>query len=259
MKKSLSLFAILTLGTLQAQLKIGSSPNLIINEAMLQINGTATRNAIDPDTFIYDKGKVGIGTTKPDGQLDILSPNPLGTSVVLSNYSTNAHKYIFNSEGSSSPLVGSYTIFDATASANRFTIADNGFVGIATGYAVPTSRLQVNGEIEATAIKGPSDVRYKKNIKPLEGSLDKITKLKGYNYEWKKNEFPEKNFKSGTDIGLIAQEVEKVYPEVVYTANDNMQSKSIDYSKLVPALIESIKELKAEIETLKSQMPYQKR
>lgn len=259
MKKTLSFFAILCLGSLQAQLKIGSNPSLIINEAMLQINGTATRTSIDPDTFIYDKGKVGIGTTKPDGQLDILSPNTLGTSVILSNYSTNGHKYVFTSEGSGSPLVGSYTIFDATQSANRLTISSNGYVGIATGYSAPTSMLQVNGEIEATAIKGPSDVRYKKNIKPLEGSLDKITKLKGYNYEWKKDEFPKKNFKGGTDIGLIAQEVEKVYPEVVYTANDEMQSKSIDYSKLVPALIESIKELKAEIETLKSQMPYQKR
>lgn len=139
-----------------------------------------------------------------------------------------------------------------TGTVPRMSITNVGNVGI--GKTNPNSMLDVNGEITALAIKGPSDIRFKKNLKPLENSLSKISSLKGYSYEWRKDEFPNKNFRKGTDIGLIAQEVEKVFPEVVYTDNDEMKSKSIDYSKLVPALVESIKELQKEIEALRAEL-----
>lgn len=94
--------------------------------------------------------------------------------------------------------------------------------------------LWVNGTTYA------SDARFKKNIEPLYQSLQKILQLKGVSYEMKTEEFAQRNFASGTQIGLIAQEVEKIIPEVVSTGPDGYLA--VDYAKLVPVLIEAIKE-----------------
>jgi len=84
-----------------------------------------------------------------------------------------------------------------------------------------------------------SDLRFKKNIEPIEISIEKIDKLNGVNYELRKDEFPEKKFSDGKQIGLIAQDVEKVFPELVRT--DNEGYKSVDYTKLSVILLEGIK------------------
>ena len=65
------------------------------------------------------------------------------------------------------------------------------------------------------------------------------------NYFWKTKEFPEKQFTETKQLGFIAQEIEKIYPEVVMTDKDGY--KSVDYSRLTPVLVEAIKELNAVI------------
>ena len=102
-----------------------------------------------------------------------------------------------------------------------------------------------------------SDVRFKKNIEPLFNSVDKIQQLNGVSYEFRNDEFPDKNFTDGKQIGLIAQDVEKVFPELVETDSDGY--KSIAYQNMVAVLIEAVKEqqksideLKKEVEKLKS-------
>jgi hypothetical protein len=89
-----------------------------------------------------------------------------------------------------------------------------------------------------------SDVRFKTNITPLGSSLDKICSLQGVTYDWKIKEFPSEKFDSKKQIGFIAQDLEKVYPAVVETRTDGY--KTVNYDLLVPALVESIKELKAQ-------------
>jgi hypothetical protein len=93
--------------------------------------------------------------------------------------------------------------------------------------------LWVNGTTYA------SDGRFKKNIEPLQESLEKILQLQGVSYEMKAEEFPKEHFDSATQVGLIAQDVEKIVPEVVTEGPNGY--KAIDYAKLVPLLIESIK------------------
>jgi hypothetical protein len=90
-------------------------------------------------------------------------------------------------------------------------------------------------------------MRYKKDIVPLSNALINVTKLKGVNYYWKAAEFPEKQFSEKQQIGFIAQELEKIYPEMVITDKDGY--KSVDYSRLTPVLVEAIKELNAKNET----------
>ena len=129
------------------------------------------------------------------------------------------------------------------------------FVGI--GTSGPAYTLDVNGQVHATCFPTSSDVRFKKNIVPLENALEKVLALRGVSYEW--NEFIH-SVRDGYDlnvpiIGMIAQEVEKIIPQVVGTwkLNDELtDAKALEYQRLVPYLIEAIKEQQKQIDQLKS-------
>ena len=126
-----------------------------------------------------------------------------------------------------------------------------GYVGIAT--TAPGYTLTVNGTAWVTSgAWSGSDRRWKKDITPLNGSLKKIMSLQGVNYNWRAGEFPELKFSTAPQIGLIAQDTEKVIPEVVTT--DNNGYKGISYEKLLPLLIEVAKEQQKEIEDMKSRI-----
>ena len=90
-----------------------------------------------------------------------------------------------------------------------------------------------------------SDERLKEDIQPITGGLEKVMQLQGVSY--KRNDV--ENAK--TQVGVLAQDMESVLPEVVLTADDAMETKSVDYGKLTAVLIEAIKDLKAEIDELK--------
>ncbi|MBL4647404.1 MAG: tail fiber domain-containing protein, partial [Gammaproteobacteria bacterium] len=94
-----------------------------------------------------------------------------------------------------------------------------------------------------------SDERLKKNIVPLTDATDTIMQLKGVSYQWRQDEFPDRNLPAGNDIGLIAQDVEKVIPEVVVT--DKQGYKSLIYAKLTAVLVEAFKERQQSISTLR--------
>ncbi len=108
-----------------------------------------------------------------------------------------------------------------------------------------TYKLEVNGRLKSTGINESSDIRWKKDISTVQNALAKVLEMRGVNYNWKTQEFPEKNFESDLQLGLIAQEVEKVIPEVVDT--DDNGFKSVEYSKLVALLLEAIKDQQKQI------------
>ncbi len=91
-----------------------------------------------------------------------------------------------------------------------------------------------------------SDIRLKKNITPLSGPLEKVLSLQGVSYEWKREAFPQHNFEEGRQVGVIAQEVEQVFPELVHTDEDGY--KSVNYAALIAPLVEAIKEQQAMME-----------
>ena len=90
-----------------------------------------------------------------------------------------------------------------------------------------------------------SDKRLKTDISNIENGLDKVMKMQGVYY--KRNDQDD----AKTKVGVLAQDMEGIVPEVVLTADDEMQTKSVDYGKLTAVLIEAIKDLKAEIDELK--------
>jgi hypothetical protein len=167
-------------------------------------------------------GNVGIGTSTPNASLDV------------------------KGIGSTSATFG----LGVRNSANVYSLAvrDDGFVGI--GTTSPTQALHVVGNVCFTGTAGAcSDNRYKKNITPLANSLSNVLKIQGVNYFWRTDEFPANGFNDNKQIGFIAQDVEKIYPEVILT--DKNGYKSIDYSRLTPVLVEAIKEQQLLIDKLR--------
>ncbi|RYY66275.1 MAG: tail fiber domain-containing protein, partial [Chitinophagaceae bacterium] len=96
-----------------------------------------------------------------------------------------------------------------------------------------------------------SDERFKKNITPIDSALKRLMLIRGVEYEMKTEEFAKMHFTKGRQMGLLAQNVEMVVPEAVQEKDGY---KGVDYARLVPLLIESIKELKQEIEQLKNRL-----
>ena len=96
-----------------------------------------------------------------------------------------------------------------------------------------------------------SDIRLKDNVEVIKGSLDKIEGIRGVEFDWneKSNKLQQEK---GHDVGLIAQEVEKVLPEIVQIRKDGIMA--IQYEKVVPLLVEAIKEQQNTIENLESRI-----
>jgi hypothetical protein len=109
--------------------------------------------------------------------------------------------------------------------------------------------LCVGGKKVQVEEKESSDVRLKRNVRPIGDALDTLGRLDGVQFEWRSDEFPEKRLPTGPAIGVIAQDVEKAVPEVVSTDGDGF--KTVDYGRLVALLIEAVKSLKAETDALR--------
>ena len=148
----------------------------------------------------------------------------------------------FNAEGSGNVFIGNGAGYYEQNGSNKLYIDNYYNLGASPLiYGEFDNRVvQINGSLTMTAVLSPSDAKYKKNIEPLKSSLDKVMKLKGVIYDWKYEEYPARGFGKSRQIGLIAQDVETVIPEIVHT--DGKGYKSLTYDKLVPVLIEAIKE-----------------
>jgi len=129
---------------------------------------------------------------------------------------------------------------------------DIGTTSVVT-YLDGTARMSISnagalittGDI--TAFGSISDIRLKENIEPITNALDKVSQIGGYTFAYKKN--PDVRM-----TGVIAQEVEKVLPEVIYTTadiNSGEENLAVRYENMIGLLVEAIKELKTEVEELK--------
>ena len=96
-----------------------------------------------------------------------------------------------------------------------------------------------------------SDMRLKNNLQVIGGALDKIDGINGYEFDWNEQS-PEWAQERGHDVGVVAQEIQKIHPEIVEERKNGYLG--VDYKRLVPLLIQSVKELKAEVEELKKKV-----
>ena len=134
------------------------------------------------------------------------------------------------------------------------------FVGTGTGVQTMLGTLEVQGGATGESIRAAGDIvalasmtsddALKTNKVAIDGALDKVCSLNGFTFDWNEKA-AEIGIQEEGSIGLSAQEIEKVVPEVVKPLS-NTEYKYVNYEKLVPVLVEAIKELKSEIEQLKS-------
>ena len=143
-------------------------------------------------------------------------------------------------------------IFSGSSETSGLAILENGNTGI--GTIAPSARLQVNGDIIANSIAGSSDVRFKTDVAPITNPLQKVLALRGVNFNWNTSAFPQRKFSDQRTLGFIAQEVEKVIPEIVQTENTSEGYKSVQYDKVVALLVEAMKEQQKQINQLKKQV-----
>jgi len=118
-------------------------------------------------------------------------------------------------------------------------------IGVGTAPSIVLGEIRAAGDITAYY---SSDERLKENITPIEGGLNKIEQIQGYKFDWIPNS--DVHSHEGHDIGVIAQEIEKIAPEAVTTRQTGY--KAVKYEKLVPILIQAINELSSKIKQLEN-------
>jgi hypothetical protein len=119
-------------------------------------------------------------------------------------------------------------------------------LGIGTAASALAGEIRATNDITAFY---SSDIRLKENIQPIQNALEKVESISGNTYDWKEG-YDEIHSHKGNDIGVIAQEIESILPQIV-TNRDNGY-KAVQYEKIVPLLIEAIKELSAKIKRLEN-------
>jgi len=213
--------------------------------AELEKENERLRHAIS----VSSNGNVGIGTTSPGEKLQVsgniflpagnvigVGENGLAPDDIYHLYmgwNSSVH-YGFIGTWDNSPAFRELRI-----EATPILLTDNGATrmiitggNVGIGTTSPHYKLDVNGTIRGHNVS-PSDQRYKQNIQTLENALTKLQELRGVSFEWKAQD-------AENQIGLIAQEVERVFPELVST--DSEGYKSIAYGQLAAVLIEAVKE-----------------
>ena len=186
------------------------------------------------------------------------SPTTISSGDRIGSYGAFGYTTAYNTgaamEMYAGSSLGTYIIFGTTATPGasrleRVRITESGDVGI--GFSAPSQKLDVNGSVRGVSFISFSDERFKTNIRKFENPLDKLIQIQGVRYNFNKQKFTDRAFPEGERDGLIAQQVQKVFPELVTADADGYLA--VDYVSMIPILIKSIKELKIKIDLLKAE------
>ena len=237
------------------------------------------------NTLVVTGSLVGIGTASPSYRLhvdnDTLNTND--PALYVRNPNSNTAGVIAEFVGDSDAIqikninTGDYAIYN-TQQSNGIALYD-GTGGVEIHYngstvleADSAGGIKVTGELSATAdvVAYSSDERLKENIKPIENAVDKVKQLKGVTFDWS-DKSEELGFEPSTklnDIGVIAQDVQAIFPQLVHLApfdrdtdeegntisKSGEEYKTVNYSRLTAVLIEAIKEQQNTVETQQKQI-----
>jgi len=195
--------------------------------------------------------RVGIGTDQPTVKLDVVGNAAISGNLNVAGVLT--YEDVTNVDAVGLITARSGLIVTGVATATTFSGSGASLTSIPNSATTATSSNTVStivardgsgnftaGTITATDFNSTSDIIRKKNLREVVNSLEILKDIRGVRFDWIENGSP--------SVGVIAQEVEQVLPELV---NENDGIKSVNYNGLVGVLIEAVKELQAEVEGLK--------
>ena len=200
-------------------------------------SGTGVAGYSTGSTGVYGEGAIygGYFTSSGTDGLYAESTASGGNGLVgVANVGASA----YGVEGAASQGYGGYFSGGAYG---VFGFSSSGYAGYFAGTLNYTGALTHN-----------SDARYKKNIVTLDNALENILALRGVSYDYRRDEFKDKNFAFGTQFGFIAQEVETVLPSLVH--KDKAGYRSLDYTQVIPVLVEAVKTQQAQLESQKREI-----
>jgi len=247
----------------------GAANSAAADGAGITVDGaSATFNYVDATTAWTSSQDINLASGKVHkiNGTQVLSSSGLGSGILASNltsvgtissgtwqgttiattYGGTGNGSGYASGGAASAATSTVTDDTATNSTHyiKFASASTGNVAA----KVSSTKLTFNpstGQLTATDLNSSSDKRLKKNIKTVTSALDTVNALRGVSFDWKEG--------NGKAIGLIAQEVQQVLPEIV--SADDSGYLTIRYNNVIGLLVEAIKELKADFEAYKKTHP----
>ncbi|MCM8812123.1 MAG: tail fiber domain-containing protein [Candidatus Omnitrophica bacterium] len=239
--------------------------------------------------MMTNAGRIGLGTAIPSAMLDILTTT-IGTVAVWADGNTPSANGLYalgpwnatvisclgpNSYGSygNGQEVGVFGNGEiATSGAGIHAVSEGSGAYIAgsvigfsawtdhaTGIALDVTAandtgILADGQDEDFYASGPgidygspSSIRWKRNIHPLEGVSEKLLRIRGVYFRW------DKPHGGRQDLGLIAEEVGRIFPEIVHYEPDGKKAVSVEYSRMTPLLVEAVKELEKRIKALEEE------
>ena len=229
---------------------VNNSGRTYIQDITLDTHGHITGITSATESAVSDTGTPAILSNGSTPSLnsgisatEVRSLIGAGTSSFSGAYNDLSGKPTIPSNNNQLTNGAGYTTYTSNQATNNNSSVKFDALRVGDTTAAPANTIQCTGDVVAFA---SSDERLKDNLLPISNSLEKVGQLKGYEFDWNDKQ----EVHSGHDVGVIAQEVEKVVPEIVET-REHDGYKAVKYEKLVPLLINAINDLKAEIEELK--------
>ena len=229
--------------------ELASTDNLSFASKLVVTNSTDSTSK-DTGSTIIDGG-VGIEKNLHVGGTGTFTGNVTAPTFVgnLNGISSNATLVDLNNDTGTTFRQLIFTSSNAATTGAQLLV-DNTSSGQGIQYRPSDNTLRVDGDIIAFHT---SDARLKNNVEKIKDPIAKIMGISGYTFDWKEEDVDEWDYIGSNmkDTGILAQEVEQLgLPDVVKTRSNGV--KAVRYQKLIPLLIEAIKELKADIDQLKT-------
>jgi hypothetical protein len=173
--------------------------------------------------------------------LDLSSNGIIGVTSITASGIVTASAFFGDGSGLSGVSAGSTVADDTSTDETFYPILTQQTSGTVTASKISTTKLTFNpstGTLNATELNATSDINLKENIRTLENPIEKVMQLNGVSFDWKESQ--------ESSMGVIAQELEKVFPELVRTGD----IKSVNYNGLIGVLIEGMKKQQEQINIL---------
>ena len=244
-------------GIVWTHTNVGGQSKAGLAHQALFTNAGVTQTAIG--TGIWTNGTItsatsGTGIAFSNGNKIQNNTSTYGALEVTGAQSSYSGFYLTNGGGVTLGMYdsgGNGGAYDATSGWHFYWLRANTCLGIGGSSTAAGYKAYINGALYASGdITAFSDRRVKDNIQTVEMGLDKVLRLRGVTYFRNDNGDLEKGKRS---VGVVAQEVEEVMPELVHT-NLETGMKGVNYGNMVALLIEAVKELNAKVETLKAEI-----